>query len=267
MTGYTGSSDYITTTNAIQPTYHGNSNRDAFVTVLALGGDVRIIKTVSPGPVAPGEAVTYTLVYSNAGDVVRDVTIDDPIPPELTDLDYSHSETGPGPDPVGGSYYTWALPGLLPGEGGIITVTGVLTTGLPAGYVFTNSATIEGQYTPSGSDIASGTSSIQATVANAPPHAVNDSATTLVNTPVTISVLSNDSDPNGDPLTVSAVGAPISGTATINGGMAVVYTCTVAAEGTDTFTYTANDGSLEASATVTVTIGKIGVYLPSILKN
>ena len=43
------------------------------------------------------------------------------------------------------------------------------------------------------------------TPGNSPPVAVADTATTTAGTPVNIDVLANDSDPNGDPLTITAV--------------------------------------------------------------
>lgn len=48
-----------------------------------------------------------------------------------------------------------------------------------------------------------------------PPVAVNDTASTLEDTPVTVNVLANDTDPNGDALTVTSVGVPMHGTAVI----------------------------------------------------
>ena len=47
---------------------------------------------------------------------------------------------------------------------------------------------------------------------NQPPVAVDDAATTPSGQPVTIDVLANDSDPDGDPLTVQSVAAPTLGT-------------------------------------------------------
>ena len=89
---------------------------------------------------------------------------------------------------------------------------------------------------------------------NRPPVAVNDAATTTSGQPVTVNVIANDSDPDGDPLTVQSVTAPLLGTATIVGNQ-VVYTPAAGVLGTDTFNYTINDGrGGTASATVTITI-------------
>jgi hypothetical protein len=90
---------------------------------------------------------------------------------------------------------------------------------------------------------------------NDPPVAVDDTATTDDTTPITITVLSNDSDPDGDPLTVISVGTPTSGTVAINLDNTITYTPTTGITGTHTFTYTIRDSSgLTDTATVTITI-------------
>jgi Bacterial Ig domain/Domain of unknown function DUF11 len=88
------------------------------------------------------------------------------------------------------------------------------------------------------------------------PTAVNDAATTAPGVPVIVSVLANDTDPNGDPLTVSAVTQPANGTVQITGGgQNVTYTPPSGFSGAATFTYTVSDGnSGSATANVTVTV-------------
>ena len=132
-------------------------------------------------------------------------------------------------------------------------------------------ATVEGgdvRYTPdagfSGTDaftytVSDGTSTASATVTitvtavNAPPVARDDAVTTAEDTPVTVAVLANDADPDGDPLAVVAVSDPAGGTAALVEG-AVRYTPAPDFAGTDSFTYTVSDGELTATATVTVTV-------------
>ena len=90
---------------------------------------------------------------------------------------------------------------------------------------------------------------------NYPPLAVDDAADTPEDTPVTISVLGNDSDPDGNTLTVVEVSAPTHGTAAVADTGAVVYTPEPDFHGTDRFTYVVGDGSgLTARATVDVTV-------------
>lgn len=83
--------------------------------------------------------------------------------------------------------------------------------------------------------------------------AYDDFAMTVVNTPITIAVLNNDTSPNGVPITITALGPPTSGTASIVGSN-VVYTPTLSFLGVDNFTYTASTGTENANATVTVRV-------------
>ena len=97
---------------------------------------------------------------------------------------------------------------------------------------------------------------------NQPPTAVNDSATTTQDTPVTINVIGNDTDPGGtiNPATVTITGAAGNGTAIANADGTVSYTPNAGFTGVDTFRYTVNDnaGATSNQATVTVTVVSSG---------
>ncbi|MFN8489605.1 MAG: cadherin-like domain-containing protein [Caldilineaceae bacterium] len=98
---------------------------------------------------------------------------------------------------------------------------------------------------------------------NQAPTAANDTATANAGSPVTIDVLANDSDPNGDALTITIDGPPSHGTATVTNGK-VIYTATAGFSGTDSFTYIVSDGkggTATATVTITVTAGS-SIYLP-----
>ncbi|HVJ63500.1 MAG TPA: Ig-like domain-containing protein [Tahibacter sp.] len=98
---------------------------------------------------------------------------------------------------------------------------------------------------------------------NRPPVAQDDSASTQAATPVSINVLANDSDPDGDTLTVASVGTPSNGTAAIGANGSVTYTSAAGFSGTDTFTYTVDDGKGgTATARVTITVGAAGNRAP-----
>gem|GEM_PF-1825835 len=86
------------------------------------------------------------------------------------------------------------------------------------------------------------------------PMAVDDAATTDENTLVSVAVLSNDSDPNGEALTLSLGTAPSNGVVVINGNN-LDYTPNLGFFGVETFTYfITNTSGLCAEATVSVTI-------------
>ena len=94
---------------------------------------------------------------------------------------------------------------------------------------------------------------------NVDPTAIDDNATTNENTAVIIDVLSNDSDPDGGTLSVSAVGTPSNGTAVINSDNTITYTPNTHFDGLDSFTYTLLDGQGGSStATINLTVNDTG---------
>ncbi len=96
---------------------------------------------------------------------------------------------------------------------------------------------------------------VTVTVKDNVPLAVPDTSTTQVNTPVEIPVLSNDRDPDNDPLTVTEVSNPPHGTAAVNPDGSVTYTPDPGYTGTDTFTYTICDTHSNCvTADVSVTV-------------
>jgi T1SS-143 domain-containing protein len=104
-----------------------------------------------------------------------------------------------------------------------------------------------------GSDSA--TVSITVVPVNDPPQALNDSATTSEDTAITdIPVLTNDSDPDLDVLTVISASAD-HGTVSINANGTLDYLPDSNFNGTDLITYNISDGQGgTASATVTITV-------------
>ena len=92
---------------------------------------------------------------------------------------------------------------------------------------------------------------------NDAPIARNDTASTLEDTPVTIPVLNNDSDVDGNLLTVNSVTQGTNGTITTN-GTTVIYTPNLNFNGTDSFTYTISDGvNTSNSAMITVIVTSV----------
>jgi hypothetical protein len=84
-----------------------------------------------------------------------------------------------------------------------------------------------------------------------------------------LDVLDGDSDVDGDPLTVFAVGDPAHGSA-VDNDTEVLYTPDADFSGTDTFTYTVSDGNGGFDiATVTVTVLRYDtkIYLPLALRS
>jgi VCBS repeat-containing protein len=94
---------------------------------------------------------------------------------------------------------------------------------------------------------------ITVTCVNDAPVANDDEASVLEDSSVTIPVLGNDYDVDGDPLSVSIVSGPANGRATVNPDGTITYTPNPDFCGTDSFTYKACDPS-GACDTATVTI-------------
>ena len=92
-----------------------------------------------------------------------------------------------------------------------------------------------------------------------PPVAKNDTLNTLVNSPYTINVLANDSDPNTPalPLTLTTFTQPAHGTVTKNADNTLTYTPAANYAGGDSFTYTISNGNATATAEVSVRVRSV----------
>jgi hypothetical protein len=152
-------------------------------------------------------------------------------------------------DPDGDTLAVSAVTGVtggsaIPNASGAVTFTPAPNFNGTAGFSYT---VVDGR-----GGVASATVSVTVTSVNDPPSAVADAATTTFGNAVTILVLANDSDPDGNLLTVSAVTNGANGTVT-NSVTSVTYTPNTGFAGTDTFTYTASDGQ-GGTATANVSV-------------
>ena len=93
---------------------------------------------------------------------------------------------------------------------------------------------------------------------NATPEAADDTYTVDEDTPLSVpapGVLGNDTDGEGDPLTAVLVGDVTSGVLNLNADGSIAYTPAADFNGTDSFTYAANDGNSQSTpVTVTITV-------------
>jgi uncharacterized repeat protein (TIGR01451 family) len=229
-----------------------NSDRPQEVWLNQDGADLRLHKAVKPsGYLAPGDPLTYTLVYSNAGpQTALGVVISDRVPVSITGVHYE--SYGAELVSVGSTPYTWQVADLEPGDGGVITITGLLNLPLTAG-TFTNTALIVTTLVDNAPEDNS--SATRVTVANIAPVAVDDDY--AISTAISLTVpapglLGNDSDLNGDPLASHLLAAPVAGTLHLNTDGSFSYTPTLGLDGVVTFTYLASDGALTGMATVTL---------------
>ncbi len=131
----------------------GYLNADAFAARLdlPLQTNLAITKSANPDRTVPGGVVTYRLTFANRNYLTAtDVLITDAVPTALTNFSYSRS--GAVITPTGSISYTWQVQDLAPGEGGVITITGIVSPGLPRGTSFINTATIAGTKVDSNPD-------------------------------------------------------------------------------------------------------------------
>ncbi|MEI4474241.1 beta strand repeat-containing protein, partial [Frigidibacter sp. MR17.24] len=92
---------------------------------------------------------------------------------------------------------------------------------------------------------------------NAAPVAGNDSYSVVAGAVLEIAgpgVLANDSDPDGDPLSVAGFGAAAHGTLTLGADGALRYVADAGFAGTETIAYQVTDGALTGSATITIEV-------------
>ena len=105
---------------------------------------------------------------------------------------------------------------------------------------------------------------LPAETTNRAPSARDAAATTTEAVAVAIDVLANDSDADGDALTVASVATAANGTTAIQSDGSVAYTPNAGFTGRDSFGYAVSDGVAKSTATVTVTVDAtpFAVYNP-----
>jgi len=94
---------------------------------------------------------------------------------------------------------------------------------------------------------------------NTMPILAPDAVTIPLREPITINVLANDSDPDGDVLTVALVTGPTQGGVVLNADGTFTYYPGDSFSGQDSFVYSATDGQTGVTigqTTVTITIGQ-----------
>lgn len=117
-------------------------------------------------------------------------------------------------------------------------------------------------YRISDSSSASSTATVDVTIepVNDSPVAVDDSFTTIEGASMSLRLLVNDNDPEGDSLILSILTQPANGTVAVQADGSVLYTPLPEFSGSDYFTYSvADSGGEYDSASVAVTVAPIAV--------
>ena len=249
VSGFRGLDTLLTATD-----FNGNKHVYTLnISVRATRHDVAVTDVTLPSPpAAENVAETVDVTVENEGDFTETnftVTLADSAGGTIVPPSFTVPSLAAGASTT--LNFIWT-----PTSGGNITLTATAAT------------------VPQETDTGDNTKSILVAVTNVndPPDAVNDTASTPEGTQVVKNVLANDTDPDGDTLTVTA---PLVSTPTTQGGTVIctgaglcTYTPPPAFTGTDTFTYTACDTGVPvlcdpAPATVTVTVTVIPPTTPT----
>lgn len=147
-----------------------------------------------------------------------------------------------------------SIQSVLVGAGGTVAVVGGDVVFTPAPD-FHGAASFEYVVTD-GAATDVGRVAVTVTPAPDPPVAVTDPRTTMEDTPLELaaaSLAANDTDPDGDALAVTQVGAAVGGTVALAGGT-ITFTPAPNLTGTASFTYTVSDGARTDDGTVTIDV-------------
>ncbi len=139
---------------------------------------------------------------------------------------------------------------------GTVTINGNGTLNFTPTANFSGATTIGYAISDGRGGTTTGSVAVTVTAVNDAPVAVNDTATTTEDVALNnINVLGNDTDVDGDALTVTTASSP-NGTVTINGNGTLNFTPTAYFRGATTISYTISDGrggTSTASVAMTVT--------------
>src|SRR5205814_2554040 len=139
---------------------------------------------------------------------------------------------------------------------------GTVTVNADGGFTYTPALNYNGSdsftYKANNANADSHVATVAINVAavNDAPVAVNDSYNATEDTPLTIAapgVLGNDTDVDGNPLTAAVVAQPVHGTVTVNANGGFTYTPALNYNGSDSFTYKANDGTADSNVATVAT--------------
>ena len=197
---------------------------------------------VNDAPTVSQSTVASTLdatINEDAGSVTIDV---------LDDLSYTTDADGDSVSIT--AVQANAGAGSVSTDGSSVTYTPAANYSSPATITFTAS---------DGTSSFSAFFTISFNALNDAPVAVDDTETLTEDASLTsIIVLNDDTDADGDSLTVSAISYSGTGTAAINSDNARIdYTPAANFNGTDTITYTVSDGTATDTGTLTITVSAV----------
>jgi CshA-type fibril repeat protein len=246
-----GNGDMLTVTSVSSPS-HGSAivNPDGTITYTPEAnfyGSDSVMYEVSDGNGGAASATVYITVEAvndapqavdDATSTLEDVPVIIPVLANDSDLDGDAMIVVAANDGVFGTAST----------------DGVTVTYFPAAHAY-GTDTLTYQISDGKGGYHEALVTIEVIPVNDPPAAIDDNSMTEEDSAVTVDVLANDSDTEGDPLTVTSVSTPSNGTAAINPDGTITYTPLPNFNGSDSLTYSVSDGNGgAATATVNITV-------------
>jgi Tol biopolymer transport system component len=242
---------YQITTSPQHGTLSGTPPMLTYVPALNYNGADSFAYTVTAGTATSAPAT---------GSIAISAVNDAPVPVEATvttaeDASVAIRLQGTDVDSSSLTYNVFTQPsdGFLSGSGANRTYSPALNASGTRTFMFSVSDGVRTSY---------GTMTIVITPMNDPPIARVDFVSTLVDEPLEISVLSNDSDVDGDVLSIDSVTAPAHGEVEIVANQ-LVYTPEDGYSGSDQLSYTLVDAAgVTATSSVTVGVGEYPAAAP-----
>ena len=222
------------TVSSTSGTYHNEATAD--------GGVDAVVAT---GPTAPIDVVEAANTPPLAFDGAGQTAIDAPLPIILVASDADD-------DPLTYSIVDPPLNGAL-SDCDFSVGTCTYTPNL--GYSGPDSFTWKANDGQADSNVATVLITVESAV-NTAPTAVDDAYTVAEASQTELGVIGNDTDPESDPLMITAAQNPSAQGASVDcsGGFTCLYAPPLGFTGPDTFTYTVSDGEYTDTATVTITV-------------
>jgi len=202
---------------------------------------IELTKT-GPQTAQVGETITYHFRVENRGDVAQEggAQVYDPMIEPDCDHKIWDGELQPGQ--VVEFEHTYTITADDAGE--------LVNTASAIGHPVDP----EGYYLSNVTDVAVWIVVVVPAPNNA-PVSNDDAATTTEGTSIDIDILANDTDADGDSLSISSVSQPANGSVVVNADETITYTPITGFTGEDSFTYTVDDGKGgTSSATVIITV-------------
>ena len=228
-----------------------------FTPTANFNGAASFTYTASDGMASSNTAtVTVNVAAVNDAPVANNDTL---AAAEDTPVTYTAAQLLGNDTDVDGNLLTIAS--VTSGTGGTAVLNGNGTVTFTPAANFNGAASFS--YTASDGLASSNTATVTVNVAavNDAPVAINDTLAAAEDTPATYTaaqLLGNDTDVDGNTLTIASVTSGTGGTAVLNGNGTVTFTPTANFNGAASFSYTATDG-LASSNTATVTVNVAAV--------